>query len=72
MHSARCPCAVQVGNAVGPLAAIYEATINGSIAGTPQIPIWVLAIGSGGFTVGIAALGSRTIATVGGNGSQQP
>ena len=55
-----------VGNAVGPLAAVFEATLNGSIAGTPQMPIWVLAIGSAGFVVGIAALGSRTIATVGG------
>jgi len=55
-----------VGNAVGPLAAIFEATLNGSIAATPQIPIWTLTIGSAGFVVGIAALGSRTIATVGG------
>ena len=55
-----------VGNAVGPLAAIFEATINGSIAAKPEIPLWVLAIGSAGFVVGIAALGSRTIATVGG------
>lgn len=55
-----------VGNAVGPLAAIMEASLQGRIVATPQIPIWVLAIGSGGFVVGIAALGSRTIATVGG------
>ena len=55
-----------VGNAVGPLAAIMEASLEGRIAATPQIPIWVLAIGSGGFVFGIAALGSRTIATVGG------
>jgi len=55
-----------VGNAVGPLAAIMEASIEGRIVATPQIPIWVLAIGSGGFVFGIAALGSRTIATVGG------
>ena len=28
-----------VGNAVGPLAAVFEATINGEIAGTPEMPI---------------------------------
>ena len=55
-----------VGNAVGPLAAIFEATLNGSIAAKPKIPLWTLTIGSAGFVIGIAALGSRTIATVGG------
>jgi phosphate/sulfate permease len=33
--------------------------------GIPDIPIWALAMGSAGFVVGIVALGSRTIATVG-------
>jgi phosphate/sulfate permease len=54
-----------VGNAVGPLAAILEAAAS-NIEATPEVPIWVLAIGSGGFVVGIAALGNRTISTVGG------
>ena len=54
-----------VGNAVGPLAAIIEASVYGQIASKPEIPIWVLSIGSAGFVVGIALLGSRTILTVG-------
>jgi phosphate/sulfate permease len=55
-----------VGNAAGPLAAILEVTVAGEIAPTPEIPIWVLGVGTIGFVVGIAVLGSRTIATVGG------
>ena len=54
-----------VGNAVGPLAAILEAA-SSNIEATPKVPIWVLAIGSAGFVVGIAVLGNRTITTVGG------
>ena len=55
-----------VGNAVGPLAAVFEASENGAIAAKPQIPLWALSIGSAGFVVGIVTLGHRTISTVGG------
>ena len=34
-----------VGNAVGPLAVIVEAVNQGTVAGTPNIPMWALVIG---------------------------
>merc|ERR1711959_683182 len=56
-----------VGNAVGPLAVIYQVYSSGTIPsdGVPDIPLWALLMGSAGFVVGITLLGSRTIATVG-------
>ena len=56
-----------VGNAIGPLAVIYQVYNEGTIPanGVPDIPIWALVMGSVGFVVGIITLGSRTISTVG-------
>merc|ERR1711865_137050 len=56
-----------VGNAVGPLAVIYQVYDEGSIpaSGKPNIPMWCLLMGAVGFVLGIVFLGSKTIATVG-------
>ena len=54
-----------VGNTCGPLAAVFEVSMQGRIAATPDVPYGILAVGTGGFVVGIAALGARTIETVG-------
>ena len=55
-----------LGNSIGPLAAILVIeTPNGDITKLPSIPVWLLLLGAGGFVVGIAMLGSRTITTVG-------
>ena len=56
-----------LGNSIGPLAAILVLEQpHGDITATPAIPLWLLLLGAGGFVVGIALLGSRTIQTVGG------
>jgi phosphate/sulfate permease len=54
-----------VGNAVGPLASIYEIYSSGNVETTPEIPFWALTLGAGGFVLGIYAMGHRTIDTVG-------
>lgn len=54
-----------LGNSIGPLAAILVAISGGDIAAIPEIPMWVLLLGAGGFVVGILLLGERTITTVG-------
>ena len=55
-----------LGNSIGPLAAVLVAASSGDIAAPPEIDTWVLLLGAGGFVVGIALLGRRTIETVGG------
>jgi len=54
-----------VANAVGPLAAISDAVLNGGIAGKSTIPFWVMAIGALGISIGLALYGPRLIKTVG-------
>jgi PiT family inorganic phosphate transporter len=54
-----------VANAVGPLAAIYDAVISGGVATKAAIPIWVMAIGAIGIVIGLALFGPKLIRTVG-------
>ena len=54
-----------VANAVGPLAAINDAVINGGISAKSGIPLWVMAIGGFGIAVGLALYGPKLIKTVG-------
>ncbi len=55
-----------VGNSIGPLADVLLVTHGGDISGPPPISLWLLALGSLGFVLGILTLGSRTILAVGG------
>jgi len=56
-----------LGNSIGPLAAILVVErAGGDITQPASIPLWLLALGSCGFVVGIVLLGARTIVTVGG------
>lgn len=55
-----------VANAIGPLAAIYDAITTGAIAANAKIPLWVMGIGAAGLVVGLATFGPRLIRTVGG------
>lgn len=55
-----------VANAIGPLAAIYDALNTGVIATNASIPLWVMLVGAGGLVVGLATFGPRLIRTVGG------
>jgi len=55
-----------VANAVGPLAAIVSAAETGSpAAASVALPLWILAIGAVGISLGLAMFGPRVIRTVG-------
>ena len=54
-----------VANAIGPLAAINDAVINGGISTKAGIPFWVMSVGAIGIAVGLALYGPKLIKTVG-------
>jgi PiT family inorganic phosphate transporter len=54
-----------VANAVGPLAAIYEAVKTGVIAAKAGTPLWIMVLGALGLAVGLALYGAKLIRTVG-------
>ena len=54
-----------VANAVGPLAGINEAIVGGGVAAKAAIPLWVLAVGAIGISIGLALYGPKLIRTVG-------
>ncbi|OYW54326.1 MAG: anion permease [Hyphomicrobium sp. 32-62-53] len=55
-----------VANAVGPLAAIVSvAQTEAGVAGEVALPMWVLAIGAFGISLGLSLFGPRLIRTVG-------
>jgi len=54
-----------VANAVGPLAAINDAIINGGISSKASIPLWVMGVGAFGIALGLALYGPKLIKTVG-------
>jgi len=54
-----------VANAVGPLAAVYDAVTNMQISAKAAIPLWVMMIGGIGIAIGLALFGPRLIKTVG-------
>ena len=54
-----------VANAIGPLAAIYDAVVNHDVNATAGIPFWIMAVGAIGIALGLALYGPRLIRTVG-------
>ena len=54
-----------VANAVGPLAAVNDAIVNATISKKAAIPLWVMAVGGIGISIGLALFGPRLIKTVG-------
>ena len=54
-----------VANAVGPLAAVYDALSNTAVSSKVAIPLWVMVVGGVGISVGLALFGPRLIKTVG-------
>ncbi len=54
-----------VANAVGPLAAINDAVLHSGIAVKASIPLWVMAVGALGISIGLALYGPKLIRTVG-------
>lgn len=54
-----------VANAIGPLAAINDAVVNGGISSRTDIPLWVMGVGALGIALGLALYGPKLIKTVG-------
>jgi len=54
-----------VANAVGPLAGINDAIAGGVISAKASIPLWVMAVGAIGISLGLALYGPKLIRTVG-------
>lgn len=54
-----------VANAVGPLAAINDAVLQHGVASKAPIPLWVMLVGAGGISIGLALYGPKLIRTVG-------
>ncbi|MCK9472593.1 inorganic phosphate transporter [Sulfurimonas sp.] len=54
-----------VANAIGPLAAINDAIVNGGVSSDASIPLWVMAVGAVGISLGLALYGPGLIKTVG-------
>ena len=54
-----------VANAVGPLAAVYDALAHTSVSTQVAIPLWVMVTGGVGISIGLALFGPRLIRTVG-------
>lgn len=54
-----------VANAIGPLAAIYDAVVHGEISGKVTIPLWIMLIGASGISIGLLLYGPKIIKTVG-------
>ncbi|WP_226779155.1 inorganic phosphate transporter [Oceaniglobus trochenteri] len=55
-----------VANAVGPLAAIVQASQSGDLSDTVGIPFWVMVIGAFGISFGLFLFGPKLIRMVGG------
>ncbi|MBL1243983.1 MAG: inorganic phosphate transporter [Sulfurimonas sp.] len=54
-----------VANAIGPLAAINDAIVNGGISSKASIPLWVMGVGALGIALGLGLYGPKLIKTVG-------
>jgi PiT family inorganic phosphate transporter len=54
-----------VANAVGPLAAVVAIVRSGSVESKVAVPLWILALGGGGITIGLTMYGYRVMRTVG-------
>ncbi len=54
-----------VANAVGPLAAVYDALTTHGVSTKAVIPLWVMVVGGLGISIGLALFGPRLIKTVG-------
>jgi PiT family inorganic phosphate transporter len=54
-----------VANAIGPLAAITDTVLHGTVSSKADVPLWVMMIGAIGIAVGLALYGPKLIRTVG-------
>ena len=54
-----------VANAIGPLAAINDAVMNGGVSSKAGVPFWVMGVGAMGIAIGLALYGPKLIRTIG-------
>ena len=54
-----------VANAIGPMAAIYQIAVDGTLAASAEVPIGLLLLGGAGITVGVATWGYKVMDTIG-------
>lgn len=54
-----------VANAIGPLAAIADTVVHGTVSGKAGIPLWVMLVGALGIALGLSLYGPKLIRTVG-------
>ncbi|MEZ5508925.1 MAG: anion permease [Gammaproteobacteria bacterium] len=54
-----------VANAIGPLAAVTDAVLEGGVTDKAKIPLWVMLVGAIGISIGLILYGPRLIRTVG-------
>lgn len=54
-----------VSNAIGPLAAINDAIVNGGGSINATVPLWIMVVGAIGIVIGLVLYGPRLIKTVG-------
>lgn len=54
-----------VANAIGPLAAVTDAVLEGAVSDKARIPLWVMLVGAIGISIGLILYGPRLIRTVG-------
>ena len=54
-----------VANAIGPMAAIYQIAVDGTLTASAEVPIGLLLLGGAGITVGVATWGYKVMDTIG-------
>ena len=54
-----------VANAVGPLAAVSDIVLTGTVKMKVTVPLWILALGGVGIVLGLATYGARVLRTIG-------
>ena len=54
-----------VANAIGPMAAIYQIAVDGTLTASAEVPFGLLLLGGAGITVGVATWGYKVMDTIG-------
>ena len=54
-----------VANAIGPMAAIYQIAVDGTLIAEATVPMWLLLLGGAGITIGVATWGYKVMDTIG-------
>ena len=60
-------CIFYYSNGIGPLISIWVVATTGSVTGETLTPLWILAYGGIGISIGFAIWGRRVVETMGEN-----